>query len=158
MAAHYDVVCVDESEWTYPPFEARLVDSFIYARGSMDDKASMLGQLEAVKLFLKQNGQPRRTLYLAYGSDEEQMGLKGAELISEKLKYFELEYVLDECLMVMEDYFKEIKRPMGLIGIAEKGYLSIKFKVRTMGGHSSMPDYKESAIGIMGDAVSRLII
>lgn len=155
VTAHFDVVGVTEAEWSYPPFEARIKDGFIYSRGTMDDKASMLAQLEAIKVFLKKNGQPRRTIYLAYGSDEEQMGLKGAANIAAKLKNIELEYVLDEGLMVIDDFFKDVARPIALIGVAEKGYLSVKYKITTTGGHSSMPDNKESAIGIMSEAITK---
>lgn len=66
LMAHFDVVAV-ENNWDHDPFEAKIVDSNIYARGTLDDKANLLSQLEGVKHFLKKYGQPRRTLYLAYG-------------------------------------------------------------------------------------------
>lgn len=155
LAAHFDVVVVN-NDWDMPPFDAQIKDGFIYARGTLDDKASMVSQLEAVEYYLAKYGQPRRTIYLAYGSDEEQMGLRGAGHISEKLKNTQLEYVLDEGLMIVEDYFKEISRPIGLISTAEKGYLTVKFTVKTQGGHSSVPDSRQSAVGIMAKAISRL--
>jgi acetylornithine deacetylase/succinyl-diaminopimelate desuccinylase-like protein len=48
LAAHFDVVGV-ENNWDHDPFEANIVDSFIYARGTLDDKSSVIAQLEAIR-------------------------------------------------------------------------------------------------------------
>lgn len=69
LAAHFDTVPVNQEEWKYYPF-GELIDGYIYARGTLDDKASMIAQLEAVDVYLKKFGQPKRTIYLAYGHDE----------------------------------------------------------------------------------------
>ena len=72
LMAHIDVVPADadtETEWTYPPFEGRIEDSFIWGRGSMDDKVSLMGIMEAVEVLLSEGFKPRRTLYLAFGHD-----------------------------------------------------------------------------------------
>ena len=42
MCAHIDVVPVEEESWDVPPFEGRLVDGFIYGRGTLDDKHSLM--------------------------------------------------------------------------------------------------------------------
>jgi len=57
----------------------------------------MMSQLEAMRIFLrKTKQQPKRTLYLAYGHDEEITGLNGASQIAKMLKNrnVSLEYVL----------------------------------------------------------------
>jgi carboxypeptidase PM20D1 len=158
LAAHFDVVPANaqEDKWTHEPFEANIEDGYIYARGAIDDKSSMLGQLEAVRIFLKNNGQPQRSFYLAYGHDEEVKGKEGAGKMSELLSSVSLEYVLDEGSMIVEDIFPEIKRTISSISIAEKGYLTVKFFTNVTGGHSSMPNDKESAIYILADGISKL--
>ena len=122
-----------ENNWDYDPFEGKIVDSYIYARGTLDDKSSVIAQLEAVKSFLKKYGQPRRTLYLAYGHDEEMSGYEGAFNMAKKLKGIDLEYVLDEGLMIVENILDNFPKPAALIGVAEKGYLTIRFSVNTPG-------------------------
>ena len=81
IAAHIDVVPakLEDGKWSHEPFSAEIENGHIYARGSMDDKANMLGQLEAIRFYLKKFGQPKRTIYLAYGHDEEASGLAGAQ-------------------------------------------------------------------------------
>lgn len=156
LAAHYDVVPVNEDEWSYSPFgESR--DGFIYGRGTMDDKGSMIAQLEAVQSFLEKHGQPKRTIYLAYGHDEEVTGYAGAGEIAKYLGNIQLEYVIDEGTLIIEDLFPELGKPVALVSIADKGYLTLKFSVNVAGGHSSMPDTKNSAIFILAEAITRLI-
>jgi carboxypeptidase PM20D1 len=99
LTAHFDVVPAEAQadKWTHDPFDASIHDNFIYARGTMDNKAQMLGQLEALKSFLSQHGQPKRTIYLAFGHDEEISGEEGAKKITDSLRNTtRLEYVLDE--------------------------------------------------------------
>lgn len=158
LAAHLDVVPVIEEEWQYAPFGEINSDGFIYGRGTMDDKGSMISQLEAVDRYLQKFGQPQRTFYLAYGHDEELSGEQGAKNIARHLGNITLEYVLDEGTLIIEDIFPELGKPVALISIADKGYLTIKFTVNTTGGHSSMPDNKNSAIFILAEAITKFLI
>lgn len=155
LAAHMDVVPVTEDEWTHPPFGEIGSDGFIYGRGILDDKGSLVAQLEAVDVYLKKYGQPKRTFYLAFGHDEELYGEEGAGKIARHLGNTSLEFVLDEGTVIIEDLFPDIKKPIALIGIADKGYLTLKFTVNSTGGHSSMPDSENSAIFILAEAVTR---
>jgi carboxypeptidase PM20D1 len=153
FAAHSDVVVVQEENWSHPPFEAKTVDSFIYGRGTLDCKSSLVAQLEAVRLFLRRFGRPYRTLYLAYGHDEEKLGSEGAAMIAKRIQDVEFEYILDEGMMVVEDSVDFVKKPLAYVGVAEKGFMTVKYFVETIGGHSSAPDKKNSAIPILSEAV-----
>jgi carboxypeptidase PM20D1 len=64
-------------------------------------------------------------------------------------------YVLDEGMVVTEGILKGIDRPVALVGIAEKGYLTVEIKVEGQGGHSSMPA-RPTTIGILAEALRRL--
>lgn len=157
LTAHLDVVPANaqNDKWKFDPFSGTLDEGFIYARGTLDDKSSMVGQLEAITMFLKEHGQPKRTIYLAYGHDEEISGHNGAEAIAKFLGDTSLEFILDEGTMIIEDVVPGLDIPLAYISNAEKGYLTIKFYVNTTGGHSSMPDPEESAIFIVSDAISK---
>ena len=48
IIGHLDVVPEGEN-WTYPPFEAQIIDNKIYGRGSIDDKGPVMASLYAMK-------------------------------------------------------------------------------------------------------------
>lgn len=42
LTGHLDVVPADPAEWQTHPFAADIIDDFIYARGTLDDKHSVM--------------------------------------------------------------------------------------------------------------------
>lgn len=160
LMAHQDVVPVDPitiPDWAHPPFDGVVKDGFIFGRGALDIKSGITSQMEAVEYLLYQNFKPERTVYLAYGHDEELGGREGAFRIAKHLEEqnVELEYVLDEGGSIISGIVPGVSKPVAIIGIAEKGYVSLELSVEEEGGHSSMPP-KQSAIGILSTAVARL--
>ena len=159
--AHLDVVPVAETNknlWTQPPFDGKIEDDYIWGRGALDDKLSVFGWLETAEQLLAEGYQPERTVYFAFGHDEETSGQNGAKSIARYFQQKEISfaYVLDEGYMVVEKALPGLSSPVAIIGIAEKGYLSLELKVQlSEGGHSSMPP-DETAITILGDAIKKL--
>ena len=57
LMAHMDVVPVEpgtESSWIHGPFSGDVADGFVWGRGTIDDKASVMAILEAVEFLLGQ--------------------------------------------------------------------------------------------------------
>ena len=160
LMAHMDVVPVEaatESSWHQPPFSGRVADGFIWGRGAMDNKASVMGLLEAVEHLLESGFEPQRTVYLAFGHDEEIGGNDGAAKIAGLLhsRGVELEYVLDEGLNIFNGIVPGISAPVALIGVAEKGYLTLQLTAESPGGHSSAPS-EHTAITVISRSLQRL--
>jgi carboxypeptidase PM20D1 len=160
LMGHLDVVPVEpgtEGSWEEDPFGGRIADGFIWGRGAIDNKSAVVGLLEAVEMLVAGGFRPARTVHLAFGHDEEVGGTRGARTIAALLQSrgVELEMVLDEGGVIGEGVLPGITPPTALVGIAEKGFVSIELTVRGAGGHSSLPP-RESAIGILGAAVARL--
>lgn len=160
FAAHMDVVPIDpksEAQWKFPPFSGMIAEGFIWGRGTLDDKHSLLALLEATELLLKKGIQPNQTIYFAFGHDEETGGGYGARQISETLKGrgVRLEAVMDEGMAILEGGIPGMKGPVALIGIAEKGSANFNLTVQVPGGHSSSPA-PENAVGILARAVARI--
>ncbi|MEL6635851.1 MAG: M20 family peptidase [Bacteroidota bacterium] len=159
--AHLDVVPVEEStraEWQQPPFGGVEAEGFVWGRGTMDDKMNALGMLEAIQALLAEGYHPERSVYLAFGHDEEVGGAFGAQAIARRFRQqgIEFEYILDEGLLILEEALPGLAAPVTLIGTAEKGYLTLELQLAIEeGGHSSMPP-TETAIGIMSSALHRL--
>lgn len=159
LMAHQDVVPIEEatrSMWTVDPFAGTIKDGFIWGRGTTDDKINLIAICEAVEKLLQHDFRPERTVYLAFGHDEE-IGGKGAIAMARLLKERNIAaaFVLDEGGIVSASQVPGLAKPVALLGTAEKGYLSLKLTVTVPGGHSSMPQ-KETAIDILAAALHRL--
>ena len=159
LMSHLDVVPVEvgtEDNWTHPPFSGRIADGFIWGRGALDVKSGALGLLEAAEQLLEEGFQPSGDVYLALGHDEETGGdgnRKAAELLRERGVRFR--FVLDEGGGLTEGIIAGIDRPVAFVGLAEKGYATIRISARADGGHASMPP-PHTAVGVVSAVVSRL--
>src|SRR5690349_210763 len=61
LMAHLDVVPVDDpSVWTHPPFAADLVDGFVWGRGALDCKGSLVATCAAVEALVEEGVVPGR--------------------------------------------------------------------------------------------------
>ena len=162
LMAHQDVVPVapgTEKDWQAEPFAGTLRDGFVWGRGAWDDKANLISQMEAIELLANAGFKPKRTIYLAFGADEEVGGLRGAKAIAKLLadRQVKLDFVIDEGLLITEGVLPGLKAPAAIIGIAEKGFMSVALGVGATPGHSSMPPPEgTSAIAMMSAALGRL--
>lgn len=158
--AHLDVVPVDSSDlkfWKFPPFSGAVDHDTLYGRGAIDDKVVAISMLEAVEKKLASGWKPKRTLWFAFGHDEESGGHKGAHEIATYLKKqgLKAEFIMDEGLGVTEGIVPGIKAPVAIIGLAEKGYVSLILSVKMEGGHSSMPKF-ETAASLLTKALAKI--
>jgi carboxypeptidase PM20D1 len=157
---HMDVVPVDpatRSDWRYDPFGGTVADGAIWGRGTQDDKIGVLALLEAMETLLAENPQPRRSVYLAFGHDEEVGGQDGAARIAARFAELgtRFRFVLDEGGAVTEGMVGGIERPVAVIGVAEKGWANLELVVDAPGGHSSQPP-DHTAVGILSAAIVRI--
>ena len=158
LLAHQDVVPVAQNtleRWQHPPFAGYISDDSVFGRGALDIKSALMGQLEAIESLLATGFKPQRTIYLAYGHDEEIGGSQGAKKIAQHLlaQGVQFEYILDEGGSILENgVIPSINTPVAVIGIAEKGYVSLELTVEATGGHSSMPP-PHTAVGILSQAI-----
>ncbi|ORY46629.1 Zn-dependent exopeptidase [Rhizoclosmatium globosum] len=119
LMAHQDVVpCFRKrlSLWTHPPFE-----------GVVDWEAdkTLVAQMEAVELLIREGFRPRATVFLAYGHDEEISGWQGGE---------------QDWLIVDEGsgigMFEGVKTAS--VSVGEKGYCDVDLIVETKGDHNPL--------------------
>jgi carboxypeptidase PM20D1 len=161
LLAHMDVVPESEERWKVDPFEGRVLDGFIWGRGAIDDKGSLFAILEAVEHLLKAGFTPERTIFLAFGHDEEggaTGGMNGARRIAEHLKNqgVRAEFVLDEGSTIVDEKLSPVKgKRLAVVGVAEKGFVTLRITATGESGHSSMPP-KDTAIGLLAKAIAAL--
>ncbi len=159
LTAHQDVVPVEagsEGKWSAPPFSGTVANGFVTGRGAIDDKGSLMAILEATERLLAKGYQPKRTIYLAFGHDEERGGT-GAIALAALLKQrgANIGLALDEGYAVLDGVIGGVRPPIAMIGVAEKGYVSVELTATGSGGHSSIPSPDNAAVHIAG-AVERL--
>jgi len=82
-----------------------------------------------------------RTVYLAFGGDEEALGERGAGTIARTLldRGVRLACVFDEGSVISKGILPSVSKPVAMIGLAEKGFANIEVTVTGKSGHSSMP-------------------
>ncbi|KIY65076.1 carboxypeptidase S [Cylindrobasidium torrendii FP15055 ss-10] len=158
LAGHQDVVPVHPStvsDWTHPPFSGHFDGRSIWGRGSSDDKSGVIGLMIAFEHLIANGFTPTRSLVLAFGFDEESMGLQGASSLGKKMEdiYGEdaFAFIIDEGGHFSETY----DGVFAFVGIAEKGYVDIKLEVSAPGGHSSVPPVHTS-IGMLSKMLVEL--
>ncbi|HVH07132.1 MAG TPA: M20 family peptidase [Myxococcota bacterium] len=161
LMGHLDVVPIEpgtEERWTHPPFAGTVDTEFVWGRGTLDDKVSVVGICEAVEHLVAAGFVPKRTVYLAFGHDEEIGGNVGAKSIAALLQSrgVKLEFTIDEGMGIIgRGLLPAIDHEIALIGLAEKGYLTLDVIATAMGGHSSTPP-EQTAVGRLARALTRL--
>lgn len=156
LMAHYDVVPVNEELWDKPAFEGVIEDGVLWGRGTLDTKVTFGGILFAANHLIAQGFTPKNDIYLAFSGGEEING-NGAKNI---VDYFEqnninLALVVDEGGAVVEGVFPGVNVPCGLIGIAEKGMVDVKYETKSAGGHASAPK-PHTPVGVLSKACTKI--
>ncbi|WP_349898424.1 M20/M25/M40 family metallo-hydrolase [Parafrigoribacterium soli] len=160
LMAHYDVVPATDEGWTHPPFAAELVgegeEQLIWGRGTLDDKGALTAVLEGVEAQLNAGHTPEHDVYLSFGHDEETVG-SGARTIVDLLEARGVRpgLVIDEGGAVVQKIFPGVSEPVAVVGVSEKGILSLELAVEQRGGHASTPP-KLSATVRLARAILRL--
>jgi acetylornithine deacetylase/succinyl-diaminopimelate desuccinylase-like protein len=143
LYGHVDVVTTERQEWAYPPFEARIVDDYIWGRGALDMKSGVAMLLAA---FLKAKAEkavlPGDVIFCAV-ADEEAGGDYGSRfLVNEHADLFTaVKYAFGE--------FGGFNMSMSgtriyPIMVAEKQSCWMKITYHGIGGHGSMPVHHQA--------------
>ncbi|MCH9690378.1 MAG: M20/M25/M40 family metallo-hydrolase, partial [Gammaproteobacteria bacterium] len=157
--AHQDVVPVPEKEiphWTEPPFAGNVSDGYIWGRGALDMKSSLMALFEAVNQLLISGFEPERAIYI-YSGDDEEVGGPTAKKAAEHLKEagVQFSFIIDEGGAIVDEMIPHVDAPLGLIGIGQKGVLTLELSVDGESGHSAQPTQK-TPIDVLGGAVAKL--
>lgn len=155
---HMDVVpAPDSAQWKHGPYSGRIVKDTLWGRGALDDKNVVIGLMEAAERTLALGLPIKRTLLFGFGHDEETGGSHGASAIAQHLIKHKIPvaFISDEGFGVMKGIVPGLKNDCAIIGLSEKGFVSVKLKVKQLGGHSAWPN-PENATAILSKGLSKL--
>ncbi|CAN6667708.1 carboxypeptidase S [Trichomonascus vanleenenianus] len=159
MLAHQDVVPVlteTVDDWTHPPYEGFYDGEIIWGRGATDDKGYLISIIESVDLLIKSGFQPKRSVILAFGCDEEISGENCGRPISQ---FLHNKYGDDGVYLIMDEgsvgLQREFDQSFAMVSVAEKGYLDVGINVTSTGGHASNPP-DHNTIGIMAEIIQTI--
>jgi acetylornithine deacetylase/succinyl-diaminopimelate desuccinylase-like protein len=136
LYGHVDVVTTAHQEWSYPPFEGRIVDGYIWGRGALDMKGGVAMMLAAFLRAKIEGLEPAGDIFFSVMSDEEALGEYGVKfLVEEHPDQFEgIRYALSEfggtSMYIVGKKFYPIQ-------IAEKQVCWMKMKISGPAGHGS---------------------
>ncbi|WP_297548296.1 M20 family metallo-hydrolase [Thermococcus sp.] len=135
ILTHLDVVPPgDLSKWTVTePFKPVVKDGKVYGRGSEDNGQSLVASLYAVKALMNLGIRPKRTVILAFVSDEETGSKYGIDWLMKNHP----ELFRENDLVLVPDGGNEEGT---FIEVAEKGILWFRLKVKGQQVHASMPE------------------
>jgi len=160
LMAHQDVVPVSpgtERDWTRPPFAGEIAQGIVWGRGTIDDKGSLVALFEAVEHLVAAGFKPTRTIFIVSSDDEEFGGKTGARAAAALLRQLGVraEFTLDEGQFTLANN-PVSGRPAAVIGVAEKGYGTMRVTARAANGHAAMPP-ADTAIGDICRAVAAIV-
>ncbi|MDO4940669.1 MAG: M20/M25/M40 family metallo-hydrolase [Erysipelotrichaceae bacterium] len=154
--AHYDVVPVEEENWTKPAFEALIENDVMWGRGTLDTKITFNGVLAAGEHLLSKGFTPKHDVYFAFSGGEEIGGPGANEIVNYfKEKGITPSFVIDEGGAVVKDIFPGVSEACGLVGIAEKGSMDVVLTCKSNGGHASAPS-AHTPVGLLSKACVKM--
>lgn len=141
LLAHQDVVPVDpRDEWTHPAYDGVVADGIIWGRGTLDCKGSLVAICAAVEELIADGVRPAQDVWLSFGADEEVHGSTATAAVTAlRERAVEPWLILDEGGMAVSGAFPGVTEPLAVIGLTEKGVVSLELVARAEGGHASMP-------------------
>ncbi len=152
---HLDVVPADPSEWSVDPFGGEIKDGYVWGRGAIDMKGMDAMTLALVREWARSGKQPPRDLVLAFVSDEEAGGRKGAHYLVDN--HAELFADCTEAISEVGGFSISLNESARVyaVQVAEKGINWLRLTASGAPGHGSMV-HTDNAVTRLAEAVARV--
>jgi acetylornithine deacetylase/succinyl-diaminopimelate desuccinylase-like protein len=153
IMGHTDVVNVDATKWTHPPFSATRADGYVYGRGAVDDKDNVVAGL-MVMLLLKRMNTPldRDVIFLAEAGEEGSVRFGIDFMVKEHWPEIDAEYCFAEGGGVIRTAGKV---QYASVATTEKVSRGVRLVARGPSGHGSVP-LRNNAIVHLSQAVAKV--
>ena len=161
LMSHHDVVSANPDEWKYEPFGAEIHDGNIYARGAIDTKTPLFGELQAVDELLKEGYKFPFNVYIASSNNEEICG----DGIVKAVEYFKqngirFDFLIDEGGAVVDKQLPGVDGFTAMVAVHEKGRHTYKVTAskdtKKDSGHSGLTCKTDNPILRMSQFISEV--
>jgi proline-specific peptidase len=153
IMGHTDVVTVDSTKWTHPPFAATRDGGYVYGRGAVDDKDNVTAGLMTMLLLKRLNVPLDRDVVFLAESGEEGTTRVGIDFITQRhMDEIDAEYCLAEGGSATR-IGGEVK--YATVQTLEKRGRGIELIARGIAGHGSVPLASNAIVHLAG-AVARI--
>ena len=142
FAGHTDVVPVgDERQWTYPPFDAQIVDNMLYGRGAADMKGSLAAMVIAAETFVRNNPDHQGKIALLITSDEEAAATNGTVKVVETL--MQRNERIDYCVVGEPSSAKQFG---DIVKNGRRGSITGNLYIQGVQGHVAYPHLADNPV------------
>lgn len=156
IMGHTDVVGVQRERWTEDPFGAKLMDGYIWGRGTIDDKDLVVGGLMTMILLKRSGIQLDRDVIFVAESGEEGGSPNRTYGISYLIDHNYPDIQAQYCLTEGGSFSStNSKINFQLVQVSEKEGRGMKLAAHGISGHGSMPR-EDNAIVHLSTAVGKL--
>jgi acetylornithine deacetylase/succinyl-diaminopimelate desuccinylase-like protein len=151
---HTDVVPADPKNWSVDPFAGEIKDDMLWGRGAVDMKNMDAMVIGALTDILKDGGQPKRDLVIAFFSDEENGGVFGSHHLVKNNP--ELFAGATEAISEVGGYSITVGGERAyLLQTGEKALIWIKLTARGTAAHGSRIIH-DNAVTKLAEAVAKV--
>lgn len=152
FAGHTDVVPTGpEDQWSYPPFEASIVDGMLYGRGAADMKGSIAAMVTACERFVSQYPEHEGSIAFLITSDEEGPAVNGTVKVIDTLQ--NRGEKIDWCLVGEPSSTDKVG---DIVKNGRRGSLNGALTVKGKQGHIAYPHLAENPIHLLAPALTEL--
>jgi len=144
LDAHLDTVAVEDAEqWTYPPFEGRIVDGVLHGRGSVDMKSAAAAAMYGAAIAHQKGWTEGKSVYVSCTVFEE-------DCDGENLRYLFADRSLHpDAVVICEPSNNQI-------ALGHKGKAQVIITTKGVSAHGADPDRGVNAVYEMAEIIQRV--
>ena len=158
LMSHHDVVDGD-GEWKHSPFDAEVVDGYLYGRGTIDTKTPLFAELMAAEELLSEGyGFDGVNLYIGSSNNEEVCG-DGMVLATDYFKKEGVRFdtVLDEGGAITEGQIPGVSAKSAVVAVHEKSRHVYRCSAKIAAkGHAGFGGSTDSAVERLSRFISEV--
>ena len=157
LMSHADVVPASAAQWSHPPFSADLAGGYVYARGSIDNKAHGIMALMTMLVLKRRSVALKRGVEMMVNPEEEVGGRRGAQwMVANHFDAIDPAFAFNEGGEGVPHWLGSSGVTFR-VSVGEKRVMWLRLTAHGRAGHGSRPTPDNPNL-ILIDALQRLLV